>query len=126
MSVKHCSVLFALCLFPLALGCGDQQTVSWSGEVTFEGAPVESGTVRFEPAGGEGQTAGASIAEGKYSVELTPGKYTLEVIGYRETGQEPAYEGSDETVPVLEEVGRFQETVEVTGTETRDFALKKP
>jgi hypothetical protein len=125
MFVKPCNLLLVLCLLAV-LGCGGEQTIHWSGEVTFEGAAVESGIVRFEPVGGAGQTAGGPIVQGKYSVQLTPGKYTVDVTGTHQVGTELAYAGSDETYPVVEELGTYRETVEVTANEVRNFSLEKP
>ena len=121
----------SICVLALVLwiiGCQSRtNTVRWEGEVTYQGAPVESGSIRFEPVGGAGKTAGATIVRGKYSVELVPGKYTVEVIATREVGSVPAYEGSTEdTIPVTEVVGKHRETVEVTSSTVRNFALDKP
>jgi hypothetical protein len=123
MLVNRCNLL-ALSLL-VVLGCGSDNTIRWTGEVTFEGTPVESGSIRFEPVGGQGQTAGAAIIQGKYSVELTPGKYNLEVRGSRRAGEEPAYAGGTEMVPIIEQLGQHRETVDVTANEQRNFSLEK-
>lgn len=117
--------IWGLVFLSVIVGCGRKETVTWRGEVTFEGSPVEGGTVRFEPVGGKGQTAGASIVQGKYSVELIPGTYNVVITGNRQAGVRPAYAGSDETVPVVEVIGTYRETVEVNADQERNFSIPK-
>jgi len=107
------------------VGCGRKETVTWRGEVTCGGSPVEGGMVRFEPVGGKGQTAGASIVQGKYCVELIPGTYDVVVTGHRQAGVTPAYAGSNETIPVVEVIGTHRERVEVTADQERNFSIPK-
>ena len=42
-------------------GCGGDGLVEVCGNVTFDGKPVEQGTISFLPVDGEGPTAGALI-----------------------------------------------------------------
>jgi hypothetical protein len=47
-------------------GCGGSGLNGVSGVVTFKGKPLESGTIRFEPAGpGGAASAAATITNGK-------------------------------------------------------------
>lgn len=71
-------------------GCGDSgNTVR--GRVTIDGQPVESGSITFEPADGQGQATGALITVGAY--ELTgaqapgPGAKTVVIQASRKTGR---------------------------------------
>ena len=58
-----------------------------SGMVTFNDAPLESGTIKFESVDGS-QMNGATIANGKYAIPaekgLQPGKYTIRVTAVEE------------------------------------------
>ena len=78
------------CLAVLAavvlVGCGPGNPLgrrAVCGTVTLDGKPLPQGTVLFEPQGSEGAMAGASIADGKFSVEarrgLPPGTYLVRI-----------------------------------------------
>jgi hypothetical protein len=66
-----------LAIFSLA-GCGDgQDTVSVTGNVTYQGNPVKSGAMSFFPT--TGRPAYATISAGTYDVELPPGDYVVTI-----------------------------------------------
>ncbi len=79
----RCVVMFALLLPWFSLGCGGSSdripTGSISGEVTWEGNPLEKGVIQFQPdqdAQGNplsGQMVQADIRAGKYQVDANPG-----------------------------------------------------
>lgn len=81
------SVMMALLGFLLLLtsvGCGPAANSDGrkavTGNISLNGAPIQSGSIRFEPE--SGQTAsGSTIAEGKYEIPadkgLMPGKYRV-------------------------------------------------
>jgi hypothetical protein len=85
--------------FPAALvvlGCGDTgglpPRVRISGMVTYNGKPLERGTISFTPVDAKGRGAGGSIAEGRYSLTTQdqddgalPGKYRVSILA-REAG----------------------------------------
>src|SRR5947209_4232010 len=50
-------------------GCGGSSTSSLSGSVTYDGKPVEAGTLTLNPEGGAGSTYGAAIQDGKYKID---------------------------------------------------------
>ena len=106
------------------LGCKGGDTIEWSGEVTFQGEPVESGIVRFESVDGAVPSTGSAIVQGKYSVQLVAGEYRVEVVGMQTVGTESDYDTEDETFEVVEEVGSYSETVQVTDSEVRNFPLE--
>jgi len=60
--------------------------------VTFEGAPVDGGSITFVPEGGQGKPGGAEIKDGKYVIEaekgLAPGKYKVEISWRKKTGKQ--------------------------------------
>jgi hypothetical protein len=55
----------------LVPGCGDS-TATITGEVTYDGKPVEDGYITFTPADGRGKDAGGQITNGQYKVEGVP------------------------------------------------------
>ena len=68
----------ALLLAAVVAGCERNGTVS--GEVTYDGRPVEKGWITFLPADGKGPPAGGPIARGKYKVEnVLPGAKVVKV-----------------------------------------------
>ncbi len=85
VSFRVPAVLVALFL---ASGCGGgsdaPERVPVSGTVSFDGAPIAAGEIRFIAADGGSQADAAPIVDGKYSVEVTPGSKRVEVIATRE------------------------------------------
>jgi hypothetical protein len=89
---------------PLLLisGCGEGNPLgrrSVSGNVTFQGQPIEYGAIRFEPTDqAKGVEAGAVINQGKYTIGeelgLPPGSYKVWI-----TAQEPVPEAPTEEAP---------------------------
>ena len=77
-------LLFAACLVPLA-GCGDG-TVEGHGKVTFNGKPVESGTITFEAEDRNGPTRGGPITNGEYRVigqdKMVPGTKVVRIQAF--------------------------------------------
>ena len=61
------------------------------GEVTFNGNPVEDGTISFESADGTGPTTGGQIVAGKYELigaaAPIPGKKIVRINAIRKTGR---------------------------------------
>ena len=65
-------------------GCGHSDgLVQIGGGVTYDGQPVKSGTISFLPPDGNGPTAAAIIADGKYSVKVAPGKKQVQDRGFQ-------------------------------------------
>ncbi len=69
-----------------AVGCGasdplNRQAVS--GQITLDGAPLETGVVEFSPEDKDGRTGGATVTSGRYAIEqsqgLPPGKYRVRI-----------------------------------------------
>jgi hypothetical protein len=68
---------FAL-LLVLLHGCSSSSTTSEvRGKVTYDGTPIEKGTISFFPLDGQGQPQGGEIKGGAYTVRMAPG--TMEV-----------------------------------------------
>lgn len=88
------SVVFGLLLLT---GCGSKNPsgrVAISGKVTLDGAPLEQGSIKFEPMGAPAATgavnSGAPIENGEYELPeengLLPGKYRVSISSPEQTG----------------------------------------
>ncbi len=75
-------ILLIITLF--MVGCGSNR-FPVAGEVTFDGKPVEQGTISLEPIDRQGPTTGGKITNGKYRLEgdaaPLPGKKTVRISG---------------------------------------------
>jgi hypothetical protein len=94
-------------LLVAVVGCGVGGTITprepVSGTVTFDGHPLEAGTIQFQPAGrAEGVAAWAPITAGHFDVPRhqgpVPGKYTVAI--FSAPGDRPAGGSAEATVPV--------------------------
>jgi len=90
------AVAIAVAVTALA-GCGSSGTAA-SGDVTFDGQPVDDGGIVFVPDGGADATqVGASIHDGKYAIDdgrgLRPGKYKVQITWMKKTGKK--FQGAD-------------------------------
>ena len=74
----------------LLCGCGGSNggSVEVTGKVTFDGTPVEGGTITFMPADGKGASAAGKIVSGEYTAAVPPGQKQVSIIGERVVGQE--------------------------------------
>ncbi len=97
----------------LLSGCGDKGLPSKvvHGTVTFEGKPVDQGSVRFVPIEDtSGPASVGQVIDGNYSIEarggVVLGKHRVEVTGLKKTGRQvPGHNGLepgmvDETLSV--------------------------
>jgi hypothetical protein len=83
-------VACGLALMACLVGCGrGGGLTAVSGTVTYDGKALEKGLISFVPADGNGPTAAAPIANGKYAVKIAPGKKLVKVEAYEVTGQHP-------------------------------------
>lgn len=102
------------------------------GKVSFDGTPVEQGTISFIPTEGtKGPATYATIANGRYAIAAKDhgpivGKHRVKIEAFRDMGQKHPEKG----VPLLEQVipDKFNTAttlvVEITeGRNTRDFDL---
>lgn len=136
-------VFLAAVVLSAAAGCTNKTTLS--GQVTYDGQPVENGAITLLPADGKGPSAGGPIKAGRYRVEqLTPGKKIVQVIGVKDiefarsseemarfaettdfqTNRHDVLERAD-MVPADAE-GNFQEITVEPGQHTMDFHLTPP
>ena len=99
------SLCFA-CLWIVISGCGraeyeGDQRFPLSGKVTFDGKPVEWGSISFIPLSGEEQRAsGGVIKDGVYSVPeakgANAGKYRVEIHSGKLTGKKLKAQDSED------------------------------
>ena len=68
------SAAFVAAMVPaFGAGCGGSESKGTvTGEVTYAGVPLESGTIQFTPKDGKGQAAGGPITAGKFNVSNVP------------------------------------------------------
>lgn len=119
-------------------GCGSGGRVPVHGSVSYDGTPVENGTISFLSTGGgaNATNAGAEIRDGKYAIDAErgpkPGKYKVEIYWNRKTGKMVPTPGDPgvkmaETKQVLPPKYNRQTTLtaDITvGSDSRDFDLK--
>lgn len=71
-------------------GCGSGLTTV-QGSISFDGEPVQEGSIAFEPLDGRGPVAGGAIQNGKYNLRcdsaVMPGTKKVRIIGVRKTGR---------------------------------------
>jgi len=84
-------LLVALAAVLLA-GCGDARRQSVEGTVTLDGKPLSEGCIKFIPREGTaGPTAGATIRDGRFSVDPTKGTFAgsfrVEILATRPSGR---------------------------------------
>lgn len=95
-----------------ALGCSDggSTRASVSGKVTFDGEPVKSGQIAFEP-DGAGRLGIAQIADGAYSTPAeqgpTAGSYVVRITAIRLTGQKTKPDPRNPDQPPADVVEQF-------------------
>ena len=82
------SLRFNLVLVLVALimaGCAGEEPAGnpITGTVTFQGKPLDQGSIEFSPAAGQGTMSGAPITNGEYTIPaesgLEPGKYDVRI-----------------------------------------------
>jgi hypothetical protein len=82
---------FIAILFIAIAGCGETGGVMVAGKVTIDGKPVDRGLITFQPVGSAGKPAGASVENGKFTIDksqnLQPGDYQVTLQAQRRTGK---------------------------------------
>lgn len=132
----------AIAVLAFSPGCGRERlAVPIQGEVTFNGKPVEEGTISLEPADGKGVTTGGKIVDGKYQLTgiaaPSVGKKLVRISAVRKTGRKvrgdsfsPAGTMVDEIERYLPDVYNTRSTLscEVSADASKqiDFHLKSP
>ena len=110
--VARCHAMRCVSAIVLAgiVGCGSAKgdRAAVSGHVTYDGAPLQSGQIVFEPVG-QGRMAIAQIVDGQYAIAAergpTVGDYVVRITASRPTGEmaSAGATGGDELRPVYEQ-----------------------
>ncbi|TWU20081.1 hypothetical protein Pla52o_45950 [Novipirellula galeiformis] len=113
------SCLVSLLLAPLlvvTIGCGGGDGLNRAevrGKVSFEGAPVESGSIAFIPVEGtQAPSTGGAINQGEYhlarAVGPVVGEYRVEIRATRKTGRQVAAgEVARDPTAMIDEIEAF-------------------
>ena len=133
--------LLFLAAAALALaGCGssDSDRSRVSGDVSYDGEPVDDGGIAFLPEGGGTSQVRATgdIRDGHYDLDISrgpyPGKYKVEIYWNKKTGRKifskSGKASKDETKPAIP--AKYNEKTELKvevkpGRNTLNFDLKK-
>ena len=114
----------------LAAGCGPK-LLTIEGTVTWDGSPVETGTISFLPADGQGPTIGGEVKLGSYRIEAEKdaalGAKTVSIMGIRKTGKmieagRPAPAGT--MVDELQRISSTESCEIADGENKHNFDLK--
>lgn len=113
-------------------GCGDNSMAEVKGTVTWEGAPLASGALRFQAVDGNSPTTGGAIKDGQYLVKVPVGKMKVSITAPKVVGQKKVYDTPDSPVrPVTAELlpAKYNEQseliIDVTpGTVEKNFDLR--
>lgn len=63
----------------LSVGCSDKSdTITVEGKISFNGTPVTSGVINFQPVNGQPMGGGVN-SDGTYSYEVPPGEYKVRI-----------------------------------------------
>jgi hypothetical protein len=131
-------MVLVACVGVLLAGCAPsnpQGRLGISGKVTFEGRPLDQGTIQFTPLDSEsGVGGGAMIQNGSYIVEaekgLVPGKYRVRIFsaegqgGAAEEMPGMAEEAPKERIPANYNMDSALEADVSSGNTTFDFSLE--
>ncbi|MDA0835946.1 MAG: hypothetical protein O2955_17725 [Planctomycetota bacterium] len=140
LSRCHRLIYFACFVLPLfaLTGCGksDLDRANVSGQVSFDGKPIEVGTIAFVPTGDtKGPVSGGRIENGTYTLTgaqgAVIGSHKVEITGTRKTGEKipavpPATGEMELTEQFIPEKYNKQTTLTadiVAGTNEKDFEL---
>jgi len=115
----------------MAAGCDGSKLADVSGTVTFDGTPVEEGTITFIPADGQGQTAGGPIKDGKYSAQVPVGTMKVSISYPKAVGKKKLYNTPNSPEGTIWKEGlpaRYNEQTELvlevkSGRNTKDWEL---
>lgn len=104
-----------------------------SGTVKVNGKPLETGSILFVPASGEGPTAESPIRDGRYSVHATTGAMKVSIRAPKVVGKKKIYPTPDSPeMPVTKEElpSKYNDKTELKfdvrhGANQKDFDLQK-
>jgi hypothetical protein len=109
------------CLAAAGCGKGNDGRSSVTGDVTFDGEPLESGVVTLIPGPGtKSPSAGAEIVNGKFTIPESggpqPGSFRVEITASRKTGEQRDEGGMVGMIDVTEQYipERYNKASELT------------
>ncbi len=120
------------------VGCGEGASCSLSGQVTFEGQPIEDGNIRLNPIEGTpGKGGAAKIVNGAYEIAegngMLAGKHQVLISATRGTGRMVRAEsldgGPSQTEQIVQYIpARYNHATELVldlepGENAEDFPL---
>ena len=79
-----------LCLCLVVFGCSNDPRPPISGNVTFDGVPIQDGSIAFLPEDGTGAGGSAPIINGKFTANVSSGRMVVQIYGNREPTAEEA------------------------------------
>jgi hypothetical protein len=115
-----------------ASGCSSETSRGTvHGTVTFDGALLANGLIRFVPADGRSPTAEATILDGNFTAQVPVGEKRVSISAAKVVGKRQVYETPDSpTIDVIEELlpARYNLRSELTftvtpGRQQQDFEL---
>jgi hypothetical protein len=62
-------------------GCGSSARVTATGMVTFDGQPVHTGVIIFQPLEREAAPQGTLVNAGRYTIQCRPGRHRVQIRG---------------------------------------------
>lgn len=118
-----------LALAAFAPGCSESRRQSIEGVVTLDGTPLVEGWVKLLPqAGTPGPTAGATIENGRFSIDASKGTFTgrfrVEILATRQDGPPVIDPETGAKVPSRVQYlpARYNSASELTAEITADHA----
>ncbi|MDO5553351.1 MAG: hypothetical protein Q4G68_06280 [Planctomycetia bacterium] len=127
------SVALLACILLTIAGCGGSG-LSVGGAVSYDGKPVDNGSIGFVAAGG-GTTYGADIKGGKWNRKLPPGSYDVSIVDNTKKQLDKPYVNDigqtveTETVTTIPDCYNVNSTLKVDiepGKKVYDFLLAVP
>jgi hypothetical protein len=123
----------------LALGCGgggadEGTTATVSGAVSYDGRPVENGSIKFVSTEANGGTGSGAIKDGRYTATKVPvGKTQVSISGFKVLGTRKLIDGQGgPEVPNVQEIipAKYNSKSELTfeasrGENSKDWELSK-
>jgi hypothetical protein len=102
------------------------------GVVTLDGQPLDKGVISYSPAEGEGAPMTAEIHDGKYELQVMPGKKFVQISAPKVVGTRKDSEGPNAvTLEITEErlderyySGTALQFEVLPGSNTKDWAVE--
>lgn len=123
--MKKWLILFLVLL--AGCGGGEEKRFTVTGNVSYAGKPVETGSISFVPSDPALSPDGAPIVNGAYSCAVRPGKMKVQITGSKRVKpkkkDDPNLELYEDYIPAKFNLESALE-VEVSENMTKDFDLK--